>query len=784
LPFTPPVFGAGVIARASKIASAARRPRAGLAGLSLTSRPIAVLAGIAALLLLIMLVLLPEHVFAARVLAGVAAAVVLATLHLALTARTSAGERERAGRLEQLGEALERRLETLQDLRWQLSENEARYRDLLDTQSELIVRHNADGELTFANRSFARAFGAGAAVLGCKPALRILEGEGFATGRGGAGPRTFVQLAETSAGPRWIAWEETLLVAADGRGYEVQCVGRDVTEARRAEAMLREARDQAESASRAKSRFLAAMSHEIRTPMNGIMGMASLLRETVQTPEQATYVHAIDQSARTLLTLIDEILDFSKIEAGKLVLQNGAVNLSDVVQSAVELLAPRAHEKGLELAWAVDGAFPELVLGDEARLRQIMLNLLSNAVKFTDRGGISVRLRAPVVEQGRAEVAIEVADTGIGLSLDDMAALFTEFEQAEAALRRRTGGTGLGLAISKGLARAMGGDIAVESEQGRGSTFTLHVTFDVVRARAASREGIIEAGEGIALGPVLLAFDRAIERRALAATLDRAGIEVVETELEAASDAVAAAAAAGTPFEHVLVDVTAPVAKAGALLEQVKAARKGKARGIVLINLLSRASLQCFRDAGFEAYLVRPVRPASLLRQLRGAFERPSAAAPGPAPGAPVLGGHVLLVEDNDINALLADRVLTRCGCTLERVASGEAAVEAMRAVIDGARKPYDLVLMDIFLPGIDGVEATSRILARWREAGGDRLPPPIVALTANAFVEDRQRYAAAGMADYLSKPFDKAALEGLLARWLERPAEPKAAPGAPPSAA
>jgi signal transduction histidine kinase len=246
--------------------------------------------------------------------------------------------------------------------------------------------------------------------------------------------------------------------------------------AKQAEAAMREARDFAERTAQARTSFLANMSHEIRTPMNGILGMASLLLETSQTPEQQTYAHAIDQSARTLLALIDEILDFSKIEAGKLELSEAPFAIESCIQCAVELLAPRAHEKGLEMAWSVDPELPKLVAGDEARVRQILLKLLSNAVKFTDTGGVCVSaLARPEPDLNAVRVEIAVEDTGIGLSRSDMQGLFSEFEQADAAIRRRNGGTGLGLAISMQLARAMRGEIRVLSAPGKGSTFTVDI---------------------------------------------------------------------------------------------------------------------------------------------------------------------------------------------------------------------------------------------------------------------------------------------------------------------
>ena len=345
-------------------------------------------AGLASLLAAF--ALLPGPLTALQVFIALGVGFTLVSIHLALSALTHSG----ADRMERMGTRIERRLERLQDVQWELSENETRYRALLDSQDEAIVRRDETGKLTFANKAFLDMFGArGNVVLGKPFAIEVCEESGTEplSVADDIRHQRFVQHALTATGPRWIEWEEQLVAAAGGAGFEVQSIGRDVTEQRRAEAQLAEARDQAEGANRAKSRFLAAMSHEIRTPMNGILGMASLLLDTPQTPEQQTYARAIDQSARTLLALIDEILDFSKIEAGKLELTEEPFALDTCVQGAVELLAPRAYEKGLEMAWSVSPQLPSLVLGDEARVRQILLNLLSNAVKFTDTGGVSVQ---------------------------------------------------------------------------------------------------------------------------------------------------------------------------------------------------------------------------------------------------------------------------------------------------------------------------------------------------------------------------------------------------------
>ena len=452
-------------------------PRAWLRG----STRLALAGALAGALACLLIALFPVQgpVSGAHVFAILGAALGLLSVHLALLARAADPGNAQPAESKTLSARLEQRLEELKDLQWELNDNEQRYRALLDAQEDMILRRDGAGRLTFVNKAFLRTFGVTADEVLGKP-FRIEACEG-----GGATPlsttdeirhQRFTQHVRTAEGSLWIEWEEQLVAAADGLNLEVQSVGRDVTEQRRAEAQLAEACDQAEAANRAKSRFLAAMSHEIRTPMNGILGMASLLLETQQTPEQQTYAHAIDQSARTLLALIDEILDFSKIEAGKLELSEAPFALEACVQGTVELLAPRAHEKGLEIAWSIDPELPRTVSGDEARVRQILLNLLSNAVKFTDAGGVSVSATAKrdaaagAAHEVRVEVVVE--DTGIGMSMEDMQGLFAEFEQADTAVRRRDGGTGLGLATSYGIVESHGGKIGVARMDSRPASRT------------------------------------------------------------------------------------------------------------------------------------------------------------------------------------------------------------------------------------------------------------------------------------------------------------------------
>ena len=669
---------------------------------------------------------------------------------------------------------VDHRIEQLRDMQWVLRENEARYRNLLDTQADIIVRRQADGRISFANAAFCRTFSIDAeATIGQFFEPKALASD-LATGDGdvtGVATRRYTEQVETVEGPRWFSWEEHRVPAVDGRSLDVQRVGRDVTTARLAAGELAKARDQAEAANRAKSRFLAAMSHEIRTPMNGILGMAGLLLDTPMSAEQLTYLRAVDQSAKTLLALIDEILDFSKIEAGKLTLQQDAFALDRCVQSAVELLSPRAHEKDLEIAWTIDPDLPAQVIGDEARVRQILLNLVGNAVKFTERGGVLVRV---LKGYGAGRIRIAVKDTGSGIAPEGLAALFSEFEQFESRVGRRQDGTGLGLAISKRLARAMGGDITVDSVLARGATFTAELMLPNAPGAGAIRATFPDIGEPRVRRAVLV-FDRLIERRALAAMLKAAGVAVDERDEVECLGHIDAAAASGAPVDLVAVDVDEDPSLAGALLARARQVAPDRpVRGVVLIGSNTRGGLKNFRAQGFDSYLVRPLRPQSLVAQLGaqsdenrledGLDGRDHGAAGFVAPVA-LRKRRVLLAEDNPINALLASSMLDKAGCSTCVVSDGRQAVEAVRLSLAPAAHPFDVVLMDVHMPEMDGLEASRQIR---RLAALGVMVPPIVALTANAFPEDRARCLESGMSDYLAKPFERADLERILARWCQ----------------
>ena len=701
----------------------------------LTIVAIAVMAGLA-------------HLTGAPIIITVGLAAV-ALAGLAMHLRSRRDERRTAALLDETAARSRAEIETLADRMWEMQESEERFRGLIDALGDLVVHRDRDGHIVYANSVFASLVEADPRNLAGKTLSELGIDVGIVPDAAFSDHECLSSTdvaIRTPNGPRWFSWIELSVRDKDTGAVSHRAIARDITARKRAESSLITARERAEYASQAKSRFLATVSHEIRTPMNGIMGMAKLLADTDLSPEQRTYVGAVSTSASALLALIEDLLDYSKIEAGRFEPEPQPTSLREIADNIIELLAARAFAKNIGLGCHVEPDVPQMITADPGRVRQVLLNLIGNAVKFTDTGGVLLTVARARTETSD-RICFTVADTGPGLREEDMERIFEEFEQSDGTSTRVHGGAGLGLAISKRLVTAMGGTISVSSRLGEGSEFVLEIPAVAATEPPPHRNNILVDRRAV------IVSKNAIEADAIARTI-RAHGGIVEV---AATPSQAAPFAAGC---NVLLIDAALENSDGRLLKRLRDSGFADCEAITLIAPTDRGMLGEFRASGYATFLARPVRGETLLRVLLTSHGS-ALAQPRPEPrGASSVrrrdrGLSVLIAEDNDINAMLARATLIKAGHRVKIVGNGKAAVEAVTDA--GLKFRFDVVLMDLHMPVMDGLDAIAAI--RRHEESLAMPPIPIMVLSADSQEKTRHAVLAHGASGFVTKPLDPDAL-------------------------
>ncbi len=665
-------------------------------------------------------------------------------------------------RLLQNNAALAVRLEKLEDQSWEIRESEERYRSLAEAFGDLVVQRDLEGRILYANDAFLQVFGGKLdpnspdgeryfhldSVFDGNPVQHSLD----------TSKARDIQL-ETQNGMRWFSWLDLAIRDNESNRSVIISVARDITERKEYEHTLEDAKRRAESASQAKSRFIATVSHEIRTPLNGILGMSDLLMDTKLTPSQKTFVEAVETSGKSLLSLIEDLLDITKIEANRLDIIPVPTSIRTLLDELAELLANPAHAKNIGIASYTAPNVPEEVMVDHGRLRQVLLNIAGNAVKFTENGAvaISVTLASGKGVNKTAQLEFVVRDTGPGLSREDQKRIFKEFEQVDNGSNRSHNGAGLGLAISKRIVRKMGGIIKLESAPGKGSTFSFILDVPVV-----SKAGQAANISRNATASALLLADDSLETSVISRLIEDCGYRAyVCPSLEEARRAMANAMREGLSVDTVIVDYRLKL-EPEQVIGMLRESAQNRVRLFTLVNPAQRAFVEGLIDKGYDGWLMRPVRAKSLQGVISGIADGACEQGPEQTEGPDNKGERtaslrILLVEDNRINQLLARTLMERSGHRVVVAENGQSAVDAFNRSIRQGNAFFDLILMDLHMPDMDGFEAIKII--RSIEDNGGRNPVPILVLSADEQDKIRQIAIETGANGFVSKPIDSAQL-------------------------
>ncbi|MGI8911594.1 MAG: response regulator [Rubrobacteraceae bacterium] len=654
----------------------------------------------------------------------------------------------------------------------QLGLQTERVRSLVAGIEDPLVTVDSGGRIGYFNAAAARLTGFDPEEVKGKPLDELVSNatgsttsmqQAMTTGRPVSIPEEI--LHRRDGGEVYVASTASPLLGEDGSvagGLEIM---RDITERRRAEETMREAREAAEEANRAKSEFLANMSHEIRTPMNGVIGMTGLLLDSNLSREQREYADTIHVSGEALLSIINDILDFSRIEAGKMLIEEIGFDLRATVEDTMGLLAERAHSKGLELAGLIEYDVPTALKGDPGRIRQILTNLIGNAIKFTSEGEVVLRVELAESKEDSPVVCFSVTDTGIGMTEEEQGRIFESFTQADASITRRHGGTGLGLAICRQLVELMGGEIGLRSEPGAGSTFFFTLPMERQPDEPQPAPAPLLDPRSVR---VLVVDDNETNRRILDKQLSSWGMdnEVCE-DAPLALEMLRRAARNGNPYDLAILDMQMPGMDGMELARRIKADDAISAIRLILLTSMGRPGEGgAASRAGISAYLTKPAKNSELYDTIATVLgsrddeteETPLITRHSIREQRIASGARLLLAEDNEVNQKVAVKILERLGYRVDVAKDGLEALEA------SSRTPYSAILMDVQMPRMGGYESTAEIRRREEEPGWR---VPIIAMTANAMQGDREKALQAGMDDYIVKPVRVEELDTVLARWV-----------------